>query len=376
MNNKRYMVAISIIALSLSAKNGTKPLSTDDIVAAVTTTTNRDQVGVQTAPAAPNLNHFRGYASLSALVWNVLQDAADIAYSDQFINQTSNIQELINTQTVDWGWNMGVKGSLGFRVSNDAWDLSLNFAYLQAKRRFVNPFLGAAQVGNTLYALYPVSGILESLSIINSRANQTFDFATYNQSNWLQFYDGNIDLAREYFISKKLSLKPIAGAKGTYIHQRSYIDYTAVLIGQSPANVTGNLTINNDFWGVGPQLGSGMRFGFTKHVSLDCQLDAAMLWGKILTKQNLETQSFNGQSLLVPFYSPIRGNKYQMVPNLNVLVGFTFDSNFSSNSKNIAFNISYENRYFWNNLGTIGALSRQKGSTSFQGLTTGLQLSY
>jgi Legionella pneumophila major outer membrane protein precursor len=372
MKHKTLMFSISVIALSLSAKsfkNSRNSNQQEVTLESITTVNNRDYVGVKNASASPHLKKSHGYLSASALLWNVLTDASDVALNTQ-VSLTDTQETKTNFyQTNNWGWNWGVKATLGFFTSDD-WDLSFNFAYLQAVKRYHNALSYSPDETYT----YPLSGVLQDLST-NARydiAGQ-LPFSSFYQKNNLYFYDGNINLAREFFISKKLSLKPLAGVKGSYFIQKSKIDFDTSDI-DGGTFYPGTFSIKNNYWGVGPQVGSGIRFGFTRHVSLNFQLDGALLWGKVLNHEQYDNVvSTDTAKALDCSY---KANRYQLVPNVNMLAAFIFDSNFSSDTKNIAFNIGYENRYFFNNVASADATQRQKGSTSFQGATAGLTFSY
>lgn len=371
MENKMFMSAITVIALSLSMKpfntKKEQPTPVEETIQQITTTTERQEIGITTAKGSPNLKKLHGYLRAEALLWNVLTDAADISlYTDQ--TSSNPVTHYNGYTTNNWGWNWGVKAAIGFDCTDD-WDFSLNFAYLQAFANYNDQAYSASGVTRTIY---PLSGGLEYLSSENrSNVNSQRPFSSFSQSNKFYFYDGSLLLARDFFVSKKLTLKPLAGAKGAYFKNTSDIDFTT---SASSTSYPGSFSIKNNFWGVGPQIGSGIRFAFSRHFSLAGQVDGALLWGKVLNKEYYS--SFTNVSQIVAINSNYAGNRYQMVPNINMVLGFVFDSNFAKNTKNIAFNISYENRYFFDNISTANITSRQKGSTSLQGLSTGLTFSY
>lgn len=377
MKKNYIMGAISIIALSIAAKPQKhtdivemyQSMPADEKIAHVTTINYRDDFGLITSDASPKLNKAHGYMSASALLMNILTDAQDVSLYT--LNQTSStaLTEANGYQNNKWGWNWGVKATIGFRVSDDAWDLSFNFAYLQATKRQHNQ---AQDLSSPTKSIYPLSGVLTTLSFNNKYnlvATNQSDFESFKLRNNFNIYDSNIDLAREFFVSKKLSLKPIAGIKGTLIEQKAYIHFV-----NGNGSQDGTFTNKNNYWGIGPQAGAGIRFGFSRHVSLNCQIDGALLWGQIKNRQMYLNYTATNPAL--PLDSTYKANRYQLVPNFNIYAGFIFDTNFSHDTKNIAFNIGYENRYFLNSIDTANSVTRAKGSTSLQGFTAGLTYSY
>jgi Legionella pneumophila major outer membrane protein precursor len=377
MKKNHIMGAITLIALSFAAKpfNKTdivemyKQMPADEKLAHITTVNYRDDLGVITSDASPNLNKAHGYMSASALLMNILTDAQDVSLYTYENTSVTPVTKENGYQNNNWGWNWGVKAALGFRVCDDGWDLSFNFAYLQATKRQHNQ----ANSSTPVKTIYPLSGVLTTLSF-NNRYNQAATnqtaFDSFKLRNNFLIYDSNIDLAREFFVSKKLSLKPLAGIKGTLIEQKAYINF----INGATANQLGTFTNKNNYWGVGPQAGAGIRFGFAKHMSFNCQLDGALLWGQIRNKEMY--LNYTAEAEPVALNCTYKANRYQLVPNFNIYAGFIFDTNFSHDTKNIAFNVGYENRYFLNSIDTANSVTRAKGSTSLQGFTAGLWYSY
>lgn len=376
MKKNHIMSAISIIALSLAAKPQKnkdivemyQSMPTDEKITHITTVNYRDDLGVITSDASPKLNKAHGYMSASALLMNILTDAQDVSLYTLKQQTDTLVTEKNGYQNNNWGWNWGVKATIGFRVSEDAWDLSFNFAYLQATKRQHNR---ANTTSTPTKSIYPLSGVLTTLSFNNKYNPVTTqsEFDSFSLRNNFNIYDSNIDLAREFFVSKKLSLKPIAGIKGTLIEQKAYIRFV-----NGMPNPNGTFTNKNNYWGVGPQAGAGIRFGFSRHVSLNCQLDGALLWGQIRNKEMYLNYTTGAPPF--PLNNTYKANRYQLVPNFNIYAGFVFDTNFSHDTKNIAFNVGYENRYFLNSIDTANSVTRAKGSTSLQGFSAGLTYSY
>lgn len=379
MNRNYFMSAISIIALTLAAKPLNKSQDPEEVfqqmpaeekVAHITTVNYRNDLGIVTSDASPNLYKPHGYLTASALLMNILTDAQDVSLATLIDTNVTPETKKNNFQPNKWGWNWGVKAALGFRVCQDAWDLSFNFFYLQSTQRQHNR---ADLTKVPEKTIYPLSGVLQTLSFNNryypNESKQT-PFASFKLQNNFIIYDSNIDFARECFLSKRLSIKPVAGIKGTLIEQKAYLNF----INGESADQLGTFSNKNNYWGVGPQAGAGLRFGFSKHASFNCQFDGALLWGQIRNKEIY--LNYTAETTPVPLDCTYKSNRYQIVPNLNIYAGFVFDTNFSHDTKNIAFNIGYENRYFLNSIDTANGVSRAKGSTSLQGGTAGLTYSY
>jgi hypothetical protein len=329
------LVALSLSAIPLFKSNNSNnenlfPLATTYSSPAPKSTPHKEPLNNH--PYNNDLRTENGYLFASALLWNVLTDAQDVALSNSGQSYLP----------YNWGWNWGFKGAIGFRGHEDNWDFSINAAYLQA---FYNTSLNSNSIlPNIGYAVSPLK-----------------------QSNSFYYYDGSLLIAREFNISQQLSFLPLAGAKGAYFQQKASIGLGVPNPATPPYAI--NILLKNYYWGVGPQVGSALVFKFVDHFAFNAQLDAALLWGKIQAEKNTTNNDTTTKS--------ISGSKYQVVPNFNILVGFIFDWNLCEDTMNLALNLAYECRYFLNNTDTAASnFSRQKGSTSLQGANAGLVFSY
>lgn len=370
--SKKYIIASSLIAtvLAVSMKHGkdssyssqdhskmiketSSPKESANTLKKITTKNNRGQIGVKTAEAAPILQKPTGYLSLDALLMNISYDWNDVYNHVSADSSGSNIGKF-SAKPYEFGWNWGVQASAGFRVSPDAWDLNFDFSYLNANK--TTNFHGNSENSVAL----PNLGVYSSvISLIEETP-----LVSLSQENSFTYYDSDINLSREFFVSKRLSLMPYAGAKGVYIAQKFELNGDII---NSSASMQSKL--KNNFWGVGPQIGSGVRFGFTKNFSLNFQIDGALLWGKVNSDQT--TNFFGGLSRL-----KVQGSRSQIVPNANILTDFIYDVNAFNDKVNFAVRLGYESRYYFSNLQTNTIVNRSSGSTSIQGFNLGLRVTY
>jgi hypothetical protein len=365
---KKFIVAGSLLAVTLMAsmshndssyssqdhskmvKDSSSPKENSKILKKITTRNNRDTLGVTTAPASPVLQKPTGYVSIDALLMNVYYDQN----SANTISQVG-ITEVgkVKSEPYEFGWNWGVQASAGFRVSPDAWDLNFDFTYLNATR------------SKNLATSATNSRIVSNLGLFNSFFSAEFTFGQLNQKNSFTYYDGDINLSREFFVSKRLSLMPYAGAKGVYIQQRFKLNGQEV-----DTNYSISSSLNNNFWGVGPQIGSGLRFGFTKHFSLDFLVDGALLWGYVHNNQQLTSPQSALDSI------NLKSNRYQVVPNANILADIVYDINFANDKANFAIRFGYETRYYFSNFVSNALFTQQSSATSIQGFNLGVKFTY
>jgi hypothetical protein len=373
ISSKKYIIAGSLIAtvLAVSMKHGndssyssqnhskmikdtSSPKESANTLKKITTKNNRGQIGVKTAPAAPILQKPTGYFSVDALLMNISYDWNDV-YNHASANFSGSSVGQFSAKPYEFGWNWGVQASAGFRVSPDAWDLNFDFAYLNANK--TTNFHGNSENS----AAFPNLGVYGSIFGIMDLENP---LVSLSQKNSFTYYDSDINLSREFFVSKRLSLMPYAGAKGVYIAQKFELNGDII---NSSSTIQSNL--KNNYWGVGPQIGSGIRFGFTKHFSLNFQLDGALLWGKVNSNQTLSSPG-GLESIKV------LGSRSQIVPNANILSDFIYDVNAFNDKVNFAIRLGYESRYYFSNLQANTIFNRSSGSTSIQGFNLGLRLTY
>ncbi len=164
-------------------------------------------------------------------------------------------------------WNCGFRIGVGYNTPHDGWDLYANWT------RIHNHGHGEehADEGGTLFPTW-----LNAYT--NSSSNPT---CTKAKADWkLRVNLIDLELGREFFTSKWLTLRPFMGLRSGWIHQKLDIDYdnaTYVVVQSMQGDV--DIDLKNNFWGLGPRGGLNTQWGLGGGWSIYGDMAVSALFG-------------------------------------------------------------------------------------------------
>lgn len=194
-------------------------------------------------PARPFAQDCWGfYVAIDPLLWQAHENGLPIGVKTDappFFNSSG--ESKIKQVSFHWAWGFRLMG--GFNFAYDGWDTALSWTFWRPDG---SKHFSAGQNE----AVYPSEGHPALLG--GTTTNPTGTTATHAGSHWklaLSLLD--LELGREFFVSKYLVLRPFAGLRNAWIKQKFRNNYTG--LGNNPlAPDTGHsLKQKTDFWGLG-----------------------------------------------------------------------------------------------------------------------------
>ena len=88
--------------------------------------------------------------------------------------------------------------------------------------------------------------------------------------------DGDLELGRNYYVSKTLKLRPFVGAKGTWQKQDYRVFYEGIALTQRQFNY--DAKFDHLIWGLGIRAGLNTSWQFSKYVSLYGNVAFTGIW--------------------------------------------------------------------------------------------------
>lgn len=178
----------------------------------------------------------------------------------------------------DFSWHSGFRLGLGFNIPHDQWDANLLWTNYEGKA------LGHAKT-NSDELLYP------SFIHPNSYNDQQI-FACHEAKGDLSIHLNvlELNLARSFKGGRFFSLKPSFGIKTAWVYQRYELEYKDLYHYQyneyslSDRELTPVLEnyythVNNNFWGIGPQVGVDIDMALRFGISLFGNVNLSLLYG-------------------------------------------------------------------------------------------------
>lgn len=220
------------------------------------------------------------FVTADFLWWTAREDG--LAYATKGVNNTDTANGGHGSlKHPDFDWAPGFKVGAGANLWHDGWDIYAQYTWLHAegsKTTSTNPAINAALVQantNSLYPTWHVGGTPGTSGTNVNFFSPINDPLTKATGRWdLHFNVIDVELGRNYFVGRHLTLRPFLGLKATWQHQDYKIRYFRLSLATPPPPITsGTLTMNrmrqdHDMWGIGVRFGMNTAWHFTRQWSI------------------------------------------------------------------------------------------------------------
>ncbi len=335
--------------------------------------------GANTALARPILDEECGccgsnfFVELSAIYWHPKVGGTEFAYTDQSPNATFPIKG--DVKDMDFSWEWGLKAGVGYNFAYDGWELFLNYTWLNGHG---SEHTSAGQTDSVI-PLRAAGTITEpdGYFAFCKTAKSQFDFS-YNSLD--------LELARHFFISENLSLRPFAGLKAAWIDLEQISRYyggepngMALGIGANTVHVKDD----SNFWGVGPRIGLGSKWHLGKGFSLFGDFSGALVYG-CFDVDHKERYSLRTETN----YIDIGDKTHAFSPNVQMQLGIGYDTYVNCDRNHLTIRLSFDSQYWWgvnkmfkvddiiNTSNAAVRYERISEDASLQGLTLDLRVDF
>lgn len=320
--------------------------------------------GARTASARPEVDGAGVFFTIDALLWKANVGGTEYAYTDNDPFASYPLQGSI--QDIDFGWDWGVRVGLGYNFEHDNWETNLVFTYFSAGE-------GDHVTAGEGSAIVPLKGAAD---LGFARGIPGFDRCTQASSQFKFLYDNlDLDLARSYFVSKNLSLRPHFGLKNTWLNLRQREQYTGGLLTPETSFVVKDIS---DLWGIGPSAGVNTKWYLCNGVSVFGDIGGSLLWGYFKVKHT----ATNSNDLVTDVIN-IRANMHRFVPTAQIVIGLSYDAYMNDDKQHIGISLGWETMYYWraNQMLQIEDFATRKYSrisedVSMQGVTLHIRLDF
>lgn len=330
---------------------------------AITMQNVHNTLGGQTAP---HFNQDGFFLLADFLYWRADVDNLDYGYEYEFDKSTNG--ERLNLK---FNWNPGFRVGIGYLFGqHDQWDLKFCYTWFH----------------NSAHASEHNSGFGDAIIYPTWVSPLTGRVATEASAHWKLHYNVfDAELGRDYFISRKIALRPFAGLRGAWINQNYDANYQGTL---SSLDDTASFDAENDYHAGGFRTGGDMMWHFTENWGIVSKISASLLYGQFEVEQSTKAEFSNGTTTRLK--SKDKLNKVRT--NMDGAIGLMYQSDVNNNKQHISLSALYELTYWFNQnemykinySGTTTTLSTattldtqpQGGDLGMQGLTIKFQYNF
>lgn len=302
-------------------------------------TTPNGTCGAYTASARPTLNSCgeccgsNWNIGASLLYWQGGTCGTDYAYGKQ--NPVLEFPSKGSVKDVHSKWNFGFKVSLGYNINHDGWESNLCYS----------DFSGTGSDKIASGCNDNVIPLLGAYNITTPADGAVFFFCSEAKSqSEVHFRTLYWDLARDFFVSDCLSIRPFTALEAAWITTRQSTRYTGgdpigttFGIGDDLVHIKENCT----FKGLGPVMGFGANWYIGRGVSLFNEFTIGMLYGKFQISHS-ERYSPNDLSRI-----KLKNDCHKFCPMAKYMLGLARKCYFNDDQNHLLVRIGFESQYWW-----------------------------
>jgi hypothetical protein len=333
------LVALSLV-LSGFRDNSPNPNNLNEKIDAISSQNIHGTIGGNYPSYLPQNGFF---AIGDVLYWTASEDGLEYA-SRISVPLDGNFKERKVEPGFEWdfGFRLGI-GALFER--NDKWDLSLYTTYLRNEAERTSN----ASDPTTLLPIWGGGGFWQEL-IGEPFGTGAFlgDFASKAKATWvLNINLLDLEVGKNFFISKKISARPHLGIRGAWIRQDYKVKYDALFenpesfsLPFSPASTKMKADIN--FAGGGLRLGADATWHLYSCFGICGKFAASLLYGAVDTRQKYTGDSIDF-NLFTGFLTPSTihdsRSETRIQPAIETSLGLQWDADFRDKSGHLTIGL-------------------------------------
>jgi Legionella pneumophila major outer membrane protein precursor len=291
------------------------------------------------------------------LCWNAHENGLAFA----IVNRSSPTNLSHSTvRSVHSDWNVGFRAGIGYNLPHDGWDV--NFTWL----RFYTHGNKHIPSHNNVF-IFPTRAAPGDLLAGDSPSSKA-------KTHWgLRLNQLDLDLGREFFVSKWLTLRPHFGLRTDWIRQTWNSKFRN--FSNTPLPNKLQLKYKDEWWGLGLEGGLDTQWGLGSGFSLFGNICGAILYGfhdiDFKDKDIPRQRNTNHKGEFADL-----DNVYRIShPILDLMMGLRYDYMFYNDRFHLGFQLGWEHHiYFSQNQfpvfvddAAVGTFVSNQGDLTFQG---------
>ncbi len=293
------------------------------------------------------------------LLWNAHEDG--LAYAVKSEAPITLIDA--HAKDVHFNWNFGFRVGAGYNMCHDGWDIKATYL------RFNSHGRSEIHAGDDF--ILPVRASPADLFSVEGTA------AKSNTYIRLLLNQVDLDLGREFYVSKWMTLRPHMGLRADWIRQKWGINYRTIAGYPTPNHI--EIFMKDHWFGIGVEGGMDTLWGLGNGWSLYGNIDVSILYGFHSMKQDEEFDPINFFTLQ-NFKFSYRNSQ----PILDLELGLRWDHMFDDDRFHLGLHAGWEHHvYFGQNqfpyfvaLTEPGNFLGNHGNLTFQGWTLGARFDF
>ena len=295
------------------------------------------------------------------LYWNAHETGLPVAVRQK--GATNNLSNA-KVKNISFDWDFGFRVGAGYNAPHDGWDLSLSWLrFITDGHKHVHADSNERVFATRAHARDPFVASSSSFQKAHS------DFR-------LRLNQLDLDLGREFFVSKWLTLRPHFGLRADWVRQKWNTEYKNTNHINNPAPTETEAKYKDRWFGIGLEGGLDTQWGLGGGWSLFGNLTGAILYGF----HHLNFEDKNKPSVSPDtngVFADVKSTFRVSHPILDLMLGLRYDTMFDNDRFHFGIQGGWEHHvYFSQNQFpvftddfSIGTFVGNQGDLALQGWT-------
>ncbi|MCX6987007.1 MAG: Lpg1974 family pore-forming outer membrane protein [Chlamydiae bacterium] len=380
---KNWAFALSMLSISTAMVAADQPSDVNHKKTNIPIGVTSQPTEVITPPVAPNVTHGADiFVSADFIYWYAQQDGLSYAFAGEFGNNTTNKKPSdSHVKQVDRKWEPGFKLGAGLEFEHDGWDLFAQWTWLNPITD--NKSSASENLDNENYFVLPY----DSKGIRNKAVGIAGISLITEEASWTLHYNViDLELGRNFFLSRYMTLRPHIGLKTAWINQKFNQEFLSddlafTSAGQFPSlsdnapftfSGTGKKNQSLESWGLGIRMGIDPVFHLSRNWGIYGNLALSALYQYYKTSEKVSAYGIGTgiNDLLQPIDFKLRNTKksnHTLTPVLELGLGLEYMAWFYNESYMLEIKAGWEEQV-WFNTNQFQDVSDQ-GNLTLQGFT-------
>jgi hypothetical protein len=293
------------------------------------------------------------------LLWQASESGLEYAIKN------NNGTEYVNNGRIlkpHFEWDWGFKLAAGYNMPHDGWDLFLQWT------RFYTDNDSNGTSSNSTGTIFPAfaNQAVPSTSTTSNLTPISSGFEGVGAYWKLRLNLLDLEMGREFYVSKWLTLRPHAGLRSAWIRQKLNVHYTNGHLADGQAPVAAQITTHNknNFWGMGLRAGLDGNWGLGNGFSIFSDLAAAILLGHFKVVQ------YEFDTVSTPASTRLNvSEKYRVArTTLDLDMGLRYEHSFADDSYALMIQLGWEQHMFFSQNQLKKFVGINNGTYNYSGL--------
>ena len=353
------LAALSVSAISFAATDmETRVRELEKEMKEVRSQTAAKTYGAYATSARPENDGKGFFVTFDVLYWQSLVEGTQFAYLEG-CDAPSAYPLPVNSDVKgipfnNWTW--GFRAGAGYKFDHGEWDVYANFTYFKN----TSDLTVGDGVGTQTLNYYVANLDRSSYGMYFGNAVSSFNFS---------FNRLDLELGRDFYVSKYLSMRPHVGVMTAWIKQHQTTKYT----GGSVDYNTVSLTNCDKFWGIGPRTGINTTWHLCNGFSLIGNSSGAFVYGNFKLQKTQE-YSLNSPENSYNLYDSF----HRFSPTGQLQLGLQYDRYTTDCKQHFSAFLAWDIQYWWNlyKFFPKDSITLEDKNVSLQGATLNLRLDF